>query len=140
MNLFSSKTLLILITLLLVTPTVFADNFKWESMKDFPPGAEIAVVSGDLAQKGTFTVRLKLPPHYIVPAHSHPFVARATVISGTYYIGTGVVADANLGKPLTMGDSFTIPANNKHYGFTKQGAVLQLEATGPWNIMYSANG
>jgi quercetin dioxygenase-like cupin family protein len=140
MNLFYSKKLLILISLLFFTGSLLADNFKWETMKDFPPGAKIAVVSGNPAQKGTFTVRLKLPPHYIVPAHSHPFAARAKVISGTYYIGTGVVADGNLGKPLTTGDSFTIPANNKHYGFTKQGAVLQFEATGPWNIMYSANG
>jgi quercetin dioxygenase-like cupin family protein len=136
----SAKKILLFIFLLFLTPHVLADNFKWVAMKEFPPGAQMTVINGDPDQKGPFTLRLKLPSNYIVPAHSHSVAAHATVISGTYYIGTGPVADANIGKPLNAGDSFTISAHDKHYGWTKDGTILQIEATGPWDTTYSANG
>ena len=138
-KIFRQKFLLFVFALFF-TPHLLADTFKWENMKEFPPGAQMAVISGNPDQKGLFTVRLKLPANYIVPAHSHVVAARATVITGTYYIGTGIVADGNIGNPLNVGDSFIIPANNKHYGWTKEGTILQIEGTGPWHTMYSTNG
>jgi quercetin dioxygenase-like cupin family protein len=126
---------------ILLSSALFAKEINWQDMKDFPPGAKIAVIRGNPAQKGSLIVRIKLPAHYIVPAHSHPFQASAKVVSGVYYIGNGVVADGNTSEAINAGNSFVIPANNKHYGCTKQsGAVLEIEAVGPWNIMYSANG
>jgi quercetin dioxygenase-like cupin family protein len=136
----STNNFLIFILLLFFVPQLFAKDLQWEDMKDFPPGAKVAVISGDPTQPGSFTMRIKFPAHYIVPAHSHHSAARATVISGVYYIGTGSVADGNIGKPLRPGNSFVMLPNSKHYGWTKQGAVLQIEATGPWDINYSANG
>ncbi|MES2217527.1 MAG: cupin domain-containing protein [Pseudomonadota bacterium] len=136
----TSSNFLIFIFLLLFAPQLLAADLPWQDMKDFPPGAKVEVISGDPAQTGAFTLRMKLPPNYIVPAHSHRCSSKATVISGVYYIGTGNVADGNIGKPFSAGNSFVIPANNKHYGWTKKGAVLQIEATGPWDIDYAANG
>src|SRR6476620_9589447 len=37
-----------------------------------PPGAQIAVLSGDPGKAAPYTVRLKFPANYAVPAHSHP--------------------------------------------------------------------
>jgi quercetin dioxygenase-like cupin family protein len=135
-----TKGFLLCIFTLFISNQVLAENFQWQQMKDLPPGAEVALISGDPVKAGTFTLRLKLPAHYIVPAHSHPTQARATIMSGTYYVGTGEVADANTGKALHKGNSFIIPANSKHYGWTKNGTVLQIEATGPWDMVYAANG
>jgi quercetin dioxygenase-like cupin family protein len=48
-----------------------------------PPGAQIAVLSGDPGGKGLVTLRLKLPPGYVIPPHWHPTDEHVTVISGT---------------------------------------------------------
>jgi len=37
-----------------------------------PPGAQIAVLSGDPTKSGSYSVRLKFPANYAIPAHSHP--------------------------------------------------------------------
>jgi quercetin dioxygenase-like cupin family protein len=130
----------IFILLLFLTPVLFAADLSWFAMTDLPPGAQIAIIHGDPHKKGKFIVQLKFPANYIVPAHHHASVAHATVIAGTYYIGDGTVADGNAGKPIHTGESFVIPANNKHYGWTKEETILQIEAMGPWNMIYSQNG
>src|SRR5262245_11344865 len=37
-----------------------------------PPGAQIAVLSGDPTKSAPYAVRLKFPANYAIPAHSHP--------------------------------------------------------------------
>src|SRR5262245_65015313 len=37
-----------------------------------PPGAEIAVLSGDPGKPAPYAVRLRFPANYKIPAHSHP--------------------------------------------------------------------
>ena len=37
-----------------------------------PPGAQIAVLSGDPTKPVAYAVRLKFPANYVIPAHSHP--------------------------------------------------------------------
>jgi hypothetical protein len=37
-----------------------------------PPGAQIAVLAGNPTASGPYTVRLKFPANYDIPAHSHP--------------------------------------------------------------------
>lgn len=41
------------------------------------------------SQAVPFTFRLKLPANYEIPAHHHPFIEHATVISGTLHMGYG---------------------------------------------------
>ena len=42
-----------------------ADQAKWGPAPNaFPPGAQIAVVSGDPFKNGLYVVRLKMPPNY----------------------------------------------------------------------------
>jgi quercetin dioxygenase-like cupin family protein len=141
--------LLGLIVIFYLTPTLAeaptmqvlsTDNLQWQQAKDLPPGATFAVLSGNPKTSGHFVARLKLPPNYIIPAHSHKINEFDTVISGTYYLGTGTVADANHGIALNTGDFVMIPANSKHYGYTKDGTVLQISADGPWGMVYQTNG
>src|SRR2546425_13215234 len=48
-----------------------------------PSGAKLAVLEGDPAKEGPFTIRLTLPAGFKVPPHWHPNIEHTTVISGT---------------------------------------------------------
>jgi quercetin dioxygenase-like cupin family protein len=113
---------------------------QWHIAKDMPPGATVAILSGNPQGTGHFIARLKLPANYIVPAHSHSINEFDTVISGTYYLGAGKVADANQGTAMHTGDFVMIPANSRHYGYTREGATLEIRADGPWGMKYESNG
>src|SRR5262245_44979082 len=54
-----------------------------------PPGAEIAVLSGDPMKAAPYTVRLKFPAHYAIPAHSHPTDENVVIVSGALTFGMG---------------------------------------------------
>jgi quercetin dioxygenase-like cupin family protein len=116
--------------------TLQAETLQWSPMQQLPPGVEIAMVQGDPTLPEPFVLRLKLPPRYIMPAHSHTTIEYEKVISGQYYAGLGKVADGNKGKPLSPGDTITIPANTKHYGFTQTASVIEISGMGPWKMDY----
>ena len=62
---------------------VAADNVQWgPAPPSLPKGAEVAVLAGDPTKEGPFTLRLKFPSNYKIPAHSHPSFEAVTVISG----------------------------------------------------------
>ena len=64
-----------------------ADDMKWGAVPNvFPPGAQIAVVSGDPFKEGLYVVRLKMPAGYKIPAHNHPTTEYVTVLSGAFNI------------------------------------------------------
>src|SRR5947209_5322234 len=46
-----------------------------------PPGAQIAVLAGDPTKAAPYTVRLKFPANYDIPAHSHPTDENVAVVS-----------------------------------------------------------
>src|SRR5262249_38432107 len=57
------------------SPHVIAtpDEAKWGPAPPLlPPGAQIAVLAGNPGAPAPYTVRLKFPANYEVPAHSHP--------------------------------------------------------------------
>ena len=47
-----------------------------------PQGAKIEVLEANPSGDALYTVRLKFPANYKVPAHSHPKDEHVTVISG----------------------------------------------------------
>src|SRR5213082_631778 len=60
------------------------DDLKWGDVPPgLPPGAKMAVLSGDPTKKGLFTVRMQAPAGYKVSPHTHPTAENLTVISGT---------------------------------------------------------
>jgi hypothetical protein len=63
----------------MVTP----DELIWSDMPTLPPGAKVAIIEGPLNEAVPFTLRLRLPANYEIPAHWHPWVEHATVIRGT---------------------------------------------------------
>lgn len=109
----------------------------WSDVKNMPAGAKMTVLSGDPSKKKPFVIRIKLPANYTVPLHSHPITEFETVISGTYYLGTGKTMDLTKGIELPAGSFTSIPAHLKHYGWTKEETIVQISGVGPIGMIYS---
>jgi len=86
-------------------PPVNVEDIKWGPAPPvIPPGAQLAVVAGDPSKEGLFTIRLKMPANYKVPAHHHPTDEFVTVISGDFRVGLGDKLDMEGAVP--QGRSF----------------------------------
>jgi len=104
-----------------------------------PAGAQIAIVSGDPGKSAPYTVRLKFPPHYAVPAHSHPTDENVTVLSGALTLGMGDKLDrqAKGNATLTQGAYALAPQGMNHYAFTgAQETTILLYGMGPVEFKY----
>lgn len=113
-------------------------DLVWKSgPPSLPPGAKVAILEGDPAQPGPFTLRLQLPPQYKVWPHWHPVIEHVTVISGVFHMGKGPVFDATKGMALPAGSMAIMAVGTRHFAFTGgEGAVIQLHGVGPWGITY----
>ena len=122
--------------------TVLPDssNLKWVDVKDMAPGAQVAVLSGNPTKKEPFIARIKLPAGYTVPVHSHPVNEYDTVISGTWYLGTGTKINLAETTALPAGSFVNIPAHSPHYGVTKEETIIQISGVGPWGMIYPKKG
>lgn len=113
------------------------DQLKWTPAPPvLPKGAQISVLSGEPDKAGPFTIRLKIPADYKVPAHSHPTAERVTVISGDFHFGMGDKLDEAKAEKLGSGSFVDLPANMNHYVFTSTEAVIQIDSEGPFAIKY----
>jgi hypothetical protein len=112
-------------------------DVKWgEAPPDLPKGAKAAVLYGDPGKPGPFTVRLKTPAGYKIPAHWHSQDENLTVISGTLYLGIGDKLDMHHGHALKTGGYHFLPAKVHHYAYSKVPTVIQVSGTGPFDITY----
>lgn len=102
----------------------------------FRPGAEVAILEGDLGGSGVFTVRMKAPAGYKIMPHWHPTSEYVTVLSGTVVMGHGDTIDEKSGETLTAGSFMAVPAESHHYLVVKTAAIVQVHATGPFAITY----
>ncbi len=118
-------------------PAASAEDHKYGPAPDsLPPGAQLAVLHGNPAEKGMFIIRLRFPAGYTVPPHSHPSSEYVTVISGNLSLGMGDTLDRSAAKALGPGGFAIAPANMNHYALTDQGATVQISAEGPFAVTY----
>lgn len=101
-----------------------------------PPGAQIAVLSGDPTKAVPFSVRLKFPANYTIPPHSHPTDENVLVVSGELSIGMGKTLDRKTATPLGVGGYALMPARGNHAAFTKGETVIVLYGQGPVEFTY----
>lgn len=101
-----------------------------------PPGASMAVIEGSFNKPGPFTIRLKFPANYRIPAHWHPTRVTVTVISGTFNMGLGDELDTKKGKRLPAGSIFEMPAKIHHFGWTSEETIIQEHGIGPVSVNY----
>lgn len=115
-----------------------ADELKWgPAPPGLPPGAELAVLSGDPSKAGQpFTMRAKFPDGYKVPPHWHPTDENVTVIQGTINLGMGDKFDESQAKALTAGSYAVMPKRTHHFAFASGETIVQIHGTGPFAITY----
>jgi quercetin dioxygenase-like cupin family protein len=101
-----------------------------------PQGAKIEVLDGNPGGDALYTVRLKFPANYKIPAHSHPKDEHVTVIAGALYMGMGEKLDPKSAKALSVGGFGLMPANTNHFAFTKKETVILLHGMGPVEFKY----
>ena len=113
-----------------------ADQLVWSPMLTLPKGAEVAVIEGPLNEAVPMTFRVRLPAKYEIPAHWHPWIEHATVISGSLNMGTGDKLDRSKTKHLSAGSVAVIAANTNHFSWTSEETTLQIHGIGPLVIHY----
>jgi quercetin dioxygenase-like cupin family protein len=101
-----------------------------------PPGAQIVVLAGDPSKPAPYTVRLKFPANYMVPAHSHPNDENVTVVSGDLFLGMGTKLDKKSATALGKGGYALMPANHNHFAFTTSETTILLYGIGPIDFTY----
>lgn len=103
-----------------------------------PPGAQIAVLTGDPTKAVPYTVRLKFPANYRIPAHSHPADENVVVVSGALTFGMGnALAKSAANQTLARGGYALMPANMNHFAYTAaQETTLVLFGVGPVEFQY----
>ena len=117
---------------IVVTP----DGLTWKDASALPKGAQVATILGDPTKAETVVQRVKFPPNYQIPPHTHPYVEIATVISGTYGTGEGEKLEQK-GEMLKAGSLYTHPAKHPHYAWTgNEEAIVQIQYIGPAGIDY----
>jgi hypothetical protein len=115
---------------------VVPSELKWAPVPSLPPGAEIAVIQGPMNTATPFTVRLRFPVDYKIPAHSHPAIEHVTVLSGTFNMGTGDKLDPTKTMALPPGGMAIMQPGTNHFAWTKEVTVVQLHGVGPWAVNY----
>jgi quercetin dioxygenase-like cupin family protein len=113
------------------------NDIKWQDgPPSLPAGAKFAVLEGDPAKEGFFTMRVRMPDGYKIPPHTHPATEHVTVISGTFHFGMGEKFDQSATEALPAGSFGYWPAGMKHFAWAKGETVVQLHGIGPWKIEY----
>src|SRR5262249_39771458 len=81
-------------------------------------------------------VRVKLPAHFHIPPHTHPYAEYDTVISGSIGFGMGEKFEPK-GEMFKAGSFFAQPPRHVHYVWTgDEGAIIQAQFIGPASIDY----
>ena len=118
-------------------PAAQAAPLQWgPAPAAFPPGAKMAVVSGDPSKPGPFTIQLSMPDGYRIPPHFHPTDEGVEVKEGMFLFGTGDTFQAPKLKHLMVGDKGSLPANMHHFAQAKGATVVAVTAVGPFAMTY----
>lgn len=105
------------------------DQIQW---KDALPGAKMAVLQGDPDKPGLYIVLIKWSPHSMSHPHFHPHDRFITVISGTWWVGTGSKFDPESTVPMPAGSFVTHFGKQIHYdGAKDQEAMIEIVGEGP---------
>ncbi|MEI8035743.1 MAG: cupin domain-containing protein [Betaproteobacteria bacterium] len=104
-------------------------EMKWESSKS---GRMQSYLVGHPSQPGLYICAVKWPAHSKALAHKHPDARYGMVLEGVHYIGYGEKYDESKLNRHPAGTWFTEPAEQGHFGLTKdEGTVLLFYGMGP---------
>jgi quercetin dioxygenase-like cupin family protein len=107
------------------------DEIKWQR-NESGNGPDIAVIYGDPQKEGFYIIRARFAPGVMSRPHTHPTDRHVTVISGTWWAGTGKTFDPNKTTPLTPGSYMMHPAGAAHFDGAKDvEAIVEIKGIGP---------
>ncbi len=115
---------------------VNVSDLTWSPATGLPAGAEVAVIEGNPAEEGPFTLRVKTPDGYTIAPHWHPAVEHVTVLAGQFHFGMGETVDREMAEVLTAGGFAAMQPKMPHFAWTTGETILQLHGIGPWGITY----
>lgn len=116
---------------------VSGDAVQWGAAPpSLPPGAQAAVLLGSPAREGPFVIRLKFPDGFVVPPHRHTKDEFVTVISGSFSVGAGERVDSAALHTLPPASFVHLPAGMPHYARAGGETVVQINGTGPFDVVY----
>jgi quercetin dioxygenase-like cupin family protein len=116
---------------------IMPDELAWKDAPALPKGAQVAILIGDPTKAGSVVVqRVKFPPNYQVPPHTHPYSEVVTLISGKIGSRHGDKFEKT-GEMMEPGAFWVYPAKHSHYAWTEGGeAIIQVQFIGPGAIDY----
>jgi quercetin dioxygenase-like cupin family protein len=101
-----------------------------------PAGAQLAVLEGEPAKAGPFTMRLRVPDGYRIPPHYHPVIEHVTVVQGTFLVGMGERFDTAKLTELPTGTFAALEPGVRHFAQARGETILQIHGIGPWSLTY----
>ena len=100
-----------------------------------PMAGDVELLFGHPDSAGRpFVIRIRELPGTIVPPHQHPVDEHVTVVSGTWYFGTGERFDSTALRELAAGAYAFAPAGTTMFAYSPDGAVVQVHGIGPFHI------
>jgi hypothetical protein len=97
-----------------------------------PNGSDSAVLAGDPSKPGMYIVLTRWTAHHMSHPHWHPNDRYITVISGTWWVGTGTKYDPDSTFPLPPGTVVTHFGKQVHYdGAKDEDVTLVIAGDGP---------
>ena len=104
------------------------DQLQW---RETSSGAMESVLFGDPSKAGWYIILVKWLPHRMSRPHYHPNDRFATVISGTWWVGTGPNYDMSTTTPMGPGTVVTHFGKQIHYdGARDEEAVIEIVGMG----------
>jgi hypothetical protein len=105
-------------------------NIQWSGSPTSP--SQNAVLVGDPSKPGLYIQLTKWHPHNMSRPHFHPNDRYITVISGTWWKGTGTKYDPDSTVPIPAGSFVTDVGKGIHYdGAKDEEVVLEIVGMGP---------
>jgi hypothetical protein len=103
-----------------ITPS---DAIKWSAWSDGPPhSGEVANLYGSLDRAGPYLALMKWNPGYMSAPHSYATDRLSLVLSGTWWVNSGVDFDPEKAVPVSAGGFVRRVARTPHYDGVKRGA------------------
>ena len=110
--------------------TQLPDQIKWED--DLKRGESTAVLAGDPEKEGMYVELVKWHAHHMSHPHFHPNDRFITVISGTWWVGTGTKFDPDNTVPLPPGSVARHFGKQVHWdGAKDEDVTLEIVGMGP---------
>jgi hypothetical protein len=104
------------------------DQIKWTGTG----GNRNATLLGDPAKPGLYIILIKWMPHNMSRPHWHSTDRYATVLSGTWWVGSGTKYDPESTVPMPAGSFVTDLAKGVHYdGAKDEETVIEIVGQGP---------